>query len=162
MIYVSKKRDNYLDYFKQVHGQDSSTKKEDLLPLQPLRYKKKLPMLRLKKSLHPHVLADPDDDTEDDDQYVEDAELTSPFGSMLGRSKKIWFNNRMTRGLPISWPFPLSKTIKYKVDKKRYQHPSQLSWYERLGQDEQGTFEYEGRFTGLLHLKPLGYFFSLF
>ena len=76
-------------------------------------------MLRLKKSLHPHVLADPDDaddDAEDDDdQYVEDAELTSPFGSMLGRSKKIWFNNRMTRGLPISWPFPLSKTVKYKV-----------------------------------------------
>ena len=56
-------------------------------------------MLRLKKSLHPHVLADPDDaDPVKDDQNVEDVELASPFGAMRGRS---------TRSLPISWPFPL-------------------------------------------------------
>ena len=53
-------------------------------------------MLRLKKSLHPHVLAD--HDAVEDDQNVEDVELTSPFGAMRGRS---------TRSLPISWPFPL-------------------------------------------------------
>ena len=28
-----------------------------------------------------------------------------------------------------------------KVDKKRYQHPSQLSWYERLGEDENSNEE---------------------
>ena len=99
MIEVSKKRDNYLDLFKQVHGQNSA-KKEDLLPLHPLRYKKKLPMLRLKKSHHPLILADPVDDADivEDDQ---DAELTSPFGARLGRSKKIWFNDIMTQALPI-------------------------------------------------------------
>ena len=100
MIEVSKKRDNYLDLFKQVHGQNSA-KKEDLLPLHPLRYKKKLPMLRLKKSLHPLILADPvdDADTVEDDQ---DVELTSPFGARLGRSKKIWFNDIYTKYiLPI-------------------------------------------------------------
>ena len=99
MIEVSKKRDNYLDLFKQVHGQNSA-KKEDLLPLHPLRYKKKLPMLRLKKSHHPLILADPVDDADivEDDQ---DAELTSPFGARLGRSKKIWFNDVMTQALPI-------------------------------------------------------------
>ena len=100
MIEVSKKRDNYLDLFKQVHGQNSA-KKEDLLPLHPLRYKKKLPMLRLKKSHHPLILADPvdDADTVEDDQ---DAELTSPFGARLGRSKKIWLNDIYTKYiLPI-------------------------------------------------------------
>jgi len=114
MVEVSKKRDNYLDLFKQVHGQNSA-KKEDLSPLHPLRYKKKLPMLRLKKSHHPLILADPVDDA----------------GARLGRSKKIWFNDVMTQALPI----PPSKNIKY-LNKKRFQHPSQLSWYERLEHPE--------------------------
>ena len=100
MIEVSKKRDNYLDLFKQVHGQNSA-KKEDLLPLHPLRYKKKLPMLRLKKSHHPLILADPVDDDADIVEDDQDAELTSPFGARLGRSKKIWFNDVMTQALPI-------------------------------------------------------------
>ena len=100
MIEVSKKRDNYLDLFKQVHGQNSA-KKEDLLPLHPLRYKKKLPMLRLKKSHHPLILADPVDDDADTGEDDQDAELTSPFGARLGRSKKIWFNDVMTQALPI-------------------------------------------------------------
>ena len=65
---------------------------DEIKTLHGIRYKKKLPMLRLKKSVHhPHVLKDLE---EDEENIYKDAELTSPFGSMLSRSTRIWNPNK--------------------------------------------------------------------
>ena len=67
---------------------------DEINTLHGIRYKKKLPMLRLKKSLHPHVFKDAVEDEEEEN--INDAELTSPFGSMLSRSTRIWNNNELS------------------------------------------------------------------
>merc|ERR1719492_507144 len=88
-IDISKRRFNYLDLLKQVQKQ-SNNKRGDL-PLMRLkkynaplsiRYKKKLPMLRLKKSAHPHVLKDA---VADEENIKYNAEL--PYSSTLEDNK---------------------------------------------------------------------------
>ena len=143
-IDISKRRFNYLDLLKQVQKQ-SNNKRGDL-PLMRLkkynaplsiRYKKKLPMLRLKKSAHPHVLKDA---VADEENIKYNAELSSPFGAMLSRSTRIWNNN--DNELPYSSTLEDNKTsddepeIDENVQQQKvykYQHPFLLSWYERLG-----------------------------